>query len=45
MDPEKKLQPYAAMGNCTEQGLIRFFMDKIQNIDIIKTRETQRNSD
>lgn len=34
-DPEKKAQTYAAMGNCTEQGLIRFFMDTIRNNDLI----------
>ena len=37
-DPVKKSQTYVAMGNCTEQGLIRFFMDKIKNNDLIVTK-------
>lgn len=41
----KKSQRYAAMGNCTEQGLIRFFMDKIRNNDLILTKQNQRTSD
>jgi hypothetical protein len=37
-DPVKKRQKYVVMGNCTEQGLIRFFMQKIKNNDIIVAR-------
>ena len=44
-DPVKKSERYAAKGNCTEQGLIRFFMDKIRNNDIILTKQNQRASD
>jgi magnesium-transporting ATPase (P-type) len=38
-------QSYAAKGNCTEQGLIRFIMDKTRNNDLILTRQNQRTSD
>ncbi len=45
LDSVKKSQKYAAMGNCTEQGLIRFFMENIKNNDIILTKQNQRTSD
>lgn len=33
------------MGNCTEQGLIRFFMDKLKNDDIILKKQEKRTLD
>ena len=33
------------MGNCTEQGLIRFLMDNIRNNDIILKKQNQRTSE
>ena len=33
------------MGNSTEQGLLRFIMDKTRNNDLILTKQNQRNSD